>query len=215
MSAAFALLIGLACCGSNSTSDPFDGGAGADGSVGVDGAAGADGSVGVDSGAGADGSVGVDSGAGTDGGAGVDAQVTEPLWANTHIDYSGAGVAESVDLTNCYYCDASDASTHTLIRYQQGGGYTIWALYIPNGATTGTHTLSTDYSGFYATLSANDAALPAAARGFYFGNVNVGSVTLTSVDLSQGGSVDGSIDVSWTKDGVTAHLVATFHADLP
>jgi len=148
-------------------------------------------------------------------GVGEDGQVPQPFWANTHIDYTGGGVNEIVDFNDCYFCDASDAVTHTLVRYQQDQGYTIWALYIPDGTTTGVHSLSTDYSGFYATLSANDAGLPTAARGFYAGNVNVGNVTLTQVDLTSGGAVEGTIDVRWTKDGVTAHMVSTFHADLP
>lgn len=146
----------------------------------------------------------------------VDADNTgQPFWATTHIDYTGAGVDESADFDSCYFCDANDTGTHTMLRYQQGDGYTIWALYIPTGATVGAHTLTQDYSGNYATLSANDTSLPDNAQGFYFGNVNVGTVTFTTLEPGPGGSIDGSIDVAWTKDGVTAHLTSTFHAERP
>jgi len=139
----------------------------------------------------------------------------QPFWAITHIDYTGDGVDESADFDTCYFCDANDTGTHTLLRYQQGDGYTIWALYIPAGATVGAHTLTQDYNGYYATLSANDTTLPDSAQGFYFGDVNVGTVTFTSLESGTGGSIAGSIDVSWTKGGVTAHLTSTFHAESP
>ena len=174
----------------------------------------------VDARAGTDGdggAVDADSGdGGADGGGSGDVDGgAEPFWADTHIDYAGAGVDESVDLDGCYFCDASDSGDYTLLRYQQGDGYTIWALYIPDGTTVGTHALSLDYSGYYATLSANDTSLPDAAQGFYLGNSNVGSVTLTRLEVYSGGSIDGTIDVVWTKGEVTAHMVSTFHAELP
>ena len=140
---------------------------------------------------------------------------TSPFQATTTIHYLGAGVDETVTFDDCYFCDASDVGSHTLLRYQQGQGYTIWALYIPDGATPGPHPLTADLSGFYATLSANDATLPDEARGFYFGDSNQGTVTLDPVDVSPGGSVAGSIDVRWTRGGVTAHATSSFVAQIP
>jgi hypothetical protein len=137
-----------------------------------------------------------------------------PNWSMTHIDYSGA-VSQSVDFDDCQFCDVNDVGTHTLLRFQQDGGWTIWALYVPGGATVGTHPLTQDYSGAYATLSANSSSLPSAAQGMYFGDTNVGTVTLTSADTSPGGIIAGSIDVTMTKGTVNAHLTATFQGTMP
>ncbi len=133
----------------------------------------------------------------------------------TSIQFSGGGVSESVSFDDCTFCDVNDVGTHMLLRFQQDGGWTIWALYVPLDAGVGSATLTQDYSGAYATLSANSASLPGAAQGMYFGDTNVGTVTLTDYDLGAGGLIAGTIDVTWTKGDVTAAMQATFHAELP
>ncbi|MFO7567448.1 MAG: hypothetical protein R6X02_32695 [Enhygromyxa sp.] len=138
-----------------------------------------------------------------------------PQWSITHIDYLGPGVDLSVDFQDCSFCDVSDTGPHTLLRFQQDGGWTIWALYVPSGASPGQLALTQDYSGAYATLSANNAELPGVAQGFYFGDANVGTLNLTHFDPNPGGVIAGDIDVTWQKDEVSAHLQASFSAQVP
>jgi hypothetical protein len=139
----------------------------------------------------------------------------DPLWAITTIHYTATSIDETVNLDNCYFCDANDLGTHTMLRYQQGGGWTIWALYVPDDAVLGTNYLTGDYNGNYVTLSENDTSLPDDVQGFYQYDTNDGTVTYTALDLSPGGVVDGTIDATLSQGGVTAHLEATFHAELP
>ena len=138
----------------------------------------------------------------------------ETFWANSNIHYSGSGVDETANLDDCYYCDASDLGTHIMLRYQQGQGWTIWALYIPIDSSTGSQSLTSDYSGAYVTLSANDSSLPETAQGFYPSTSSSGTIHLTSCDPTSGGVIAGEIDATLEKDGVTAHLTATFSAQM-
>ncbi|MBL4634780.1 MAG: hypothetical protein JKY56_12980, partial [Kofleriaceae bacterium] len=140
---------------------------------------------------------------------------TETFSALTHIDYTGPSDTASADFSTCFFCDASDAVSHLLLRYQQGDGFTIWAVYIPKNVTSGTHALTPDFSGNYATLSANDSSLFATARGFYGGDIGSGTITFTRAELESGGVVEGTIDVRFTKAGTTAHLTSTFRATIP
>ncbi|MBL4637497.1 MAG: hypothetical protein JKY56_26810 [Kofleriaceae bacterium] len=139
----------------------------------------------------------------------------EPFFAQTNIDYSAPGNADSATFSTCFFCDASDAVSHVLLRYQQGDGFTIWAIYIPKNASLGTGALTPNFSGSYATLSANDSGLFDSARGFYGGDINNGTVTYTKLNLESGGVIEGTIDVSWTKSGTTAHMTSSFRAVMP
>lgn len=139
----------------------------------------------------------------------------EPFFAQTSIDYSSPGNSDSAIFATCFFCDASDAASHVLLRYQQGDGFTIWALYIPKNATLGSSTLTPNLSGSYATLSANDSGLFDSARGFYGADISSGTVTYNSLNLESGGVIEGTIDVSWTKSGTTAHMTSSFRAVMP
>ncbi len=190
-----------------------------DGSVALDGAFDAD--VASDGHTDSDSDIDVDSSGYVNGDSGVDAYVDpdgdiydEPFWAETHIQYTGPGVDSSATLDDCFFCDASDLGTHVMLRYQQGDGWTIWALYIPSGSSTGSQPITNDYSGAYLTLSANDASLPENAQGFYPATSGSGSVNLTSCDLSSGGIISGEITATLEKEGVTAHLTASFGAHM-
>ena len=133
----------------------------------------------------------------------------------TQIEYTGPGVNEQVSFSDCTFCDVNDVGPHTLIRYQQDEGWTIWALYVDKAATVGAHPLTTDYSGDYVTLAANNQELPGPAQGFYFADSVDGTVTYTTVDHGPGGLIEGSVDVTLQLGDVSAHLQASFSAEVP
>ncbi len=133
----------------------------------------------------------------------------------TQIDYNGLGFDEQVSFNDCTFCDANDVGDHTLLRFQQDGGWTIWAIYVDKDASPGLNVLTPDYSGSYVTLSANNAELPPEAQGMYFGDTNMGTVTFTEVDHSPGGLIAGSVEVIMMKGDTMATLEAEFSAQLP
>lgn len=203
-------------CGNDD--DPAAGNA-SDGGVAIDAAfdvgVASDQHVDEDSGVDVDSIVDVDVDSAVDGHVDSDGDIQdEPFWAETHINYTGSGVDSSATLDDCFFCDASDLGTHVMLRYQQGDGWTIWALYIPSDSSIGSQPITNDYSGAYLTLSANDASLPEAAQGFYPATSGSGVVNLTSSDFSSGGVIAGEITATLEKDGVTAHLTATFSAQM-
>lgn len=206
------MVFGMWGCGNeNGTND----GNVEDGSVDMDGSSAFD--ADVDSGPDAkdDSTVDIEVDSGFDADVDPDGDIQdEPFWANSNIHYNGSGVDEIATLDDCYYCDASDLGSHIMLRYQQGEGWTIWALYIPIDSSTGSQNLTSDYSGAYVTLSANDSSLPETAQGFYPSTSSSGTIHLTSCDLSSGGVIAGEIDATLEKDNVTAHLTATFSAQM-
>lgn len=135
-------------------------------------------------------------------------------WATTTIDYS-TGLERTLD--NCYYCDATEGgSSYTLLRFQQGTGYTIWSLTLNGSFSPGTYPVAGDTTPVSVYLAESDPSVPSVVHGGYFSTS--GTLTLTAASFGSGGTIDGSLSatLSGGSDGMeTATLDATFHATFP
>lgn len=141
-------------------------------------------------------------------------------WSITSLSYSDGAGTEQRDYSNCYFCDGfyQPTSNHSLLRYQQGGGYTIWALYVHNAATTGSETLQPGYptSGSYFTLSESDSSLPARFQGSY--RQVSGTLAFTQANIADGGAVAATATVvleNLTRPESRATLTVDFYARFP
>jgi tRNA A-37 threonylcarbamoyl transferase component Bud32 len=141
-----------------------------------------------------------------------------PGWADTRIQY--AGVPE-IRLTNCYSCSAmvhrSQGPPRVTVSYQQGGGYTQWALTVPTGITVGRHELlegSPTGAGPSMFVIENDPGLRVRYHGTW--RVTAGTLEITSADIRDGGELSGRLRADVVNpNSMTGTFTTTFHVDLP
>ncbi|WP_428268310.1 hypothetical protein [Haliangium sp.] len=145
---------------------------------------------------------------------------SRPQWSITTLSYSDGASSAQRNYSNCYFCDATylPSSSHSLIRFQQGGGYTVWSLYVHNGATVGSETLQpgSPATGSYFFLSESDSSLPARFQGSY--TQVSGTVNFTQANLADGGAVAGTATVvlqHQTRAESRVTLTANFYARFP
>lgn len=139
----------------------------------------------------------------------------EPITVSATFTFS---TGDQLEHQGCYFCDATlDGVGGALLRFQMGGGYTIWTLTLPAGTVAGSHTLVPGYEGPNLSLSTSASELSAEARGSYLPPSQSGSLRLGEVDLRAGGVVAGTVDVTLAKptDASTrVRLQASFRAEL-
>ena len=148
-----------------------------------------------------------------------DMTAPRPVSGTFDIDY-GSGLRFSY--TDHYYADATyyPPPQPVLIRIQQNSGHSVWGVYVGASARTGAVLVDPNLSGgtndkLGITLAESSGAIPAALRGGW--TAKTGSGTLTTVDLRNGGQVEGTVSGTLTHSttGATATFQATFKAKLP
>ncbi len=136
--------------------------------------------------------------------------------ASTQITYRRGATTESVRVDDCTFCDATlMAPDLLLLRYQQARGWTIWSLYVPLNATAGELPLTADFSGAYMNLSETSPAVSEPLQGYFDPTMVQGGVTLSVVELSPGGRIEGTLSAELVGEEVTATFTSEFFADIP
>jgi hypothetical protein len=131
-------------------------------------------------------------------------------WSVTQIEYGSS----SVVLDDCAYCDCyyADPTAGAVLRFQQGGGYTVWSLTLPASATAGTHPVGRISTGVPHVLLTESDAARGSDRGSYWSTG--GSVTLARAEYRSGGVFEGTLraTVAIESPPMSATLSATFFA---
>lgn len=142
-----------------------------------------------------------------------------PLWSDTRIRYADQ---PEIRLTDAMFCDATLTTgrpSSLLLRYQQGGGYTVWSLTLPGDITVGEHALLRRAPPHGPALYVAESNQEQSARLRGGWQQTGGTLTITSVDMRYGGHVSGSIRadlaVPRSDPPLVGSFTATFHADLP
>ena len=104
--------------------------------------------------------------------------------------------------------------SESLVRYQQGGGHTVWSLYLPAGIDVGPHQLQPGYTSPYLALSQTDD-VASEFQGFYGSDQQSGTLIIDQSNIDFGGVVSGSVDATLMRDGYTARIVGDFYAEFP
>lgn len=133
-------------------------------------------------------------------------------WAMTEITYTEGGMSETLTMQDRAFCDATLEGGVLLLRYQQQGGFTVWALYMPDGIGVGSHALTQDFSGVYMNIN----EVSNAWQAYFDPAMAFGTLELTDADLQPGGTVAGTLTATLTSnDGsTTAAFESTFYAEL-
>ncbi len=134
-------------------------------------------------------------------------------WAITEITYTEGGMSETLTMQDRAFCDATLDGGVLLLRYQQQGGFTVWALYMPEATGVGSHPLTQDFSGVYMNIN----EVSNAWQAYFDPSMAFGNLELTDADLQPGGTVAGTLTATLTSnDGTTtAEFESTFYAEIP
>jgi len=139
--------------------------------------------------------------------------VSAPQWAETQIVYPGP-TTQSLD--NCYFCDAHfyDGMGTALIRFQQGGGWTVWSLQLNGALRVGTVPIGRNTTNENSVHVAESDTSVGSHRGSW--TSNTGSLVITSLDARTGGHITGRVTAQLEKissPNQAGTFQAEFHAE--